>query len=97
MVAGKALASLCEVAAGSMAWQWAQPNGQLRDMVARRLMLSLHRAGLIQLPEQRFRPPNNAAQHRGPASELPLKVNPLECSLGELGPLGSSEGQRSGA
>ena len=74
-------ALLCE------AWQWVQPNGQPRDMIARSLMLSLHRVGLIQLPEQRFRPLNNAARHLAPAPELPLEVNPLECSLDELGPL----------
>jgi uncharacterized protein DUF4338 len=68
-------------------WQWVQPNGRLRDMVARSLMLSLHRAGLIQLPERRFCPPNNAAQHRAPPPGLPLEVNPLGCSLDELGPL----------
>jgi hypothetical protein len=56
-------------------------------MVARSLMLNLHRAGLIQLPERRFCAPNNAAQHRAPAPELPLEVNPLECSLDELGPV----------
>jgi hypothetical protein len=74
-------ALLCE------AWQWVQPNGRLRDMVARSLMLSLHRADLIQLPEQRFRPPNNAARHLAPATALPLEGNPLDCSLGDLGSL----------
>jgi len=35
---------LCE------AWGWVQPNGALRDMVCRGLMLALDRAGYIQLP-----------------------------------------------
>ncbi len=35
---------LCE------AWNWIQPNGVLRDMVCRGLMLALHRAGHIELP-----------------------------------------------
>ena len=35
---------LCE------AWNWVQPNGHLKDMVCRGLMLKLHREGLIELP-----------------------------------------------
>jgi hypothetical protein len=69
------------------AWNWVQPNGQPRDMVARGLMLELHRAGQIELPAKRMSPPNNATAHQAPALELPLEVAPLECSLGELGPL----------
>ncbi len=34
-------------------WNWVQPNGQLRSMVCRGLMLALHRAELIQLPPVR--------------------------------------------
>jgi hypothetical protein len=40
------------------AWNWVQPNGRPRDMVARSLMLELHRAGYIQLPARRCSPPN---------------------------------------
>ena len=35
---------LCE------AWQWKQPNGALRDMVCRGLLLMLDRAGQIESP-----------------------------------------------
>jgi hypothetical protein len=38
---------LCE------AWKWVQPNGALRDMVCRGMMLMLHRKGLIELPPVR--------------------------------------------
>ncbi len=71
------------------AWNWVQPNGQPRAMLARSLMLALHRAGHIQLPAQRFRPPNNVVRHQAPVvePELPLETGTLECSLGELGPL----------
>ena len=31
------------------AWNWVQPNGALRDMVCRGLMLELHRNGYIEL------------------------------------------------
>jgi hypothetical protein len=72
-------------------WNWVQPNGQPRDMVARSLMLELHRAGHIQLPAQRFCPPNNAARHRPPARPLAAESSsqsaPLECSLAQLGSL----------
>src|SRR5438270_6452644 len=50
-------AQLCQ------AWNWVQPNGQPRDMVARSLMLELHRAGHIKLPAKRVSPPNNATAH----------------------------------
>lgn len=74
-------AQLCQ------AWNWVQANGQLRDMVARSLMLQLHRAGLIVLPAKRKSVPNNAARHRAPLLEPSLEVAPLECSLAELGPV----------
>src|ERR1039457_3497867 len=74
-------AELCQ------AWNWVQANGQLRDMVARSLMLQLHRAGLIALPAKRKSVPNNAVRHRAPLLEPPVEVAPLECSLAELGPL----------
>ena len=47
---------LCE------AWGWVQPIGLLRDLVCRGLMLELHRAGLIELPAVRHRPPNNIVE-----------------------------------
>jgi hypothetical protein len=66
------------------AWNWVQPNGRPRDMVARSLMLELHRVGHIQLPAPRFRPPNNAAQHRAPAGPTESTRAPLACSLVQL-------------
>jgi len=69
------------------AWNWVQPNGRPRDMVARSLMLELHRAGHIQLPAQRFCPPNNAAQHRAPPLQPVCAWAPVQCSLAQLGAL----------
>lgn len=69
------------------AWQWRQPNGQLRDMVCRGLLLALHRAGHIQLPAQRQFPPNNAIAHRRVAAVEPYDTTPLQGSLATLGPL----------
>jgi len=79
------------------AWQWVQPNGQLRDMVCRSLMLALHRAGQIQLPAKRQSPLNNAIAHRriaavaDPQQVLLLSdafdTTPLQGTLASLGPL----------
>lgn len=69
-----------------LAWGWVQPNGALRDMVCRSLLLVLDRAGRIQLPPQRFIPRNNAVIKRRPAL-LDLDRTPIEKSLAELGEL----------
>lgn len=71
---------LCE------AWGWVQPNGQLRDMVCRSLMLELHRAGLIELPAVRFRPHNNVTARRTPPA-LSIDTTPIRGALHELKPL----------
>jgi hypothetical protein len=71
---------LCE------AWQWRQPNGALRDMVCRGLMLALHRAGHIQLPERHHAPPNPFVQ-RGRPQLVEIDSTPFACSLAGLGEL----------
>ena len=69
------------------AWNWVQPNGQLRDMVCRSLMLLLHRAGHITLPPPRCLPINNAITHRRVRRVVEIDRTPLEGSLASLGPL----------
>ena len=49
---------LCE------AWNWKQANGALRDMVCRGLLLMLERAGEIELPPVRRRPPGETSAAR---------------------------------
>ena len=71
---------LCE------AWSWVQPNGELRDMVCRSLMLELDRAGLIELPAVRCRPPNNVLERRRPGA-VKIDATPLRARLTELRPL----------
>lgn len=68
------------------AWQWVQSNGTPRDMVCRSLMLGLHRAGLIELPPRRYRPPNPLA-HRGRPAAVAIDRTPIHSKLHELGPL----------
>lgn len=71
---------LCE------AWGWIQPNGSLRDMVCRSLMLELHRAGHIELPSKRCAPPNNLAQRKKP-EPVEMDRSPIRTNLRSLGPL----------
>lgn len=71
---------LCE------AWNWRQPNGALRDMVCRSLMLELHRAGLIELPAVRRRMPNPLAA-RTPPAPVEVDTTPVRASLSALRPL----------
>jgi len=37
-------------------WKWYQPNGSLKDMACREILLKLHRMGLIELPPPRVVP-----------------------------------------
>src|SRR5580658_6452035 len=65
---------LCE------AWQWKQANGAPRDMVCRGLLLMLDRAGEIELPAIRFRPPNPLVRRERPQPML-IDTTPLEAPL----------------
>ena len=78
---------LCE------AWHWVQPNGVPRDMVARGLMLFLHRAGLITLPPVRHVPPNPLAD-RHPPARVPVDPQPVHARLADLRPLEFREVRR---
>jgi len=66
-------------------WNWVQPNGQLRDMVCRSLMLKLHRAGHIELPPPRQQSINNAIGHRRVRERPPQDTTPITGALGSLG------------
>ena len=67
-------------------WDWRQPSGALRDMMARSLLLALHRAGHISLPPVRHQPPNNAIARCRPAP-VAVDTDPLELCLREVQPL----------
>jgi hypothetical protein len=68
------------------AWNWVQPNGELRDMVARGLMLKLHRAGLIELPPVRYLNHNPFLTRKRPAP-VSIDQTPLDGRLAEIRPL----------
>jgi hypothetical protein len=73
-------ARLCE------AWQWKQANGAPRDMVCRGLLLMLHRAGEIELPAIRFRPPNPLVR-RGRPQPMLIDMTPLSGALADIRPV----------
>jgi hypothetical protein len=68
------------------AWGWTQANGAPRDMVCRGLMLALSRAGHIELPPLKRRPPNPLA-HRAKPEPVEVDCAPQRTSLKELLPL----------
>jgi hypothetical protein len=81
-------AKLCE------AWQWKQPNGALRDMVCRGMLLMLDRAGQIQLPPVKFVPHNPLARRVRPAPVV-IDTTPVEDSLRQIQPLKFTQVRRS--
>ncbi len=71
---------LCKV------WNWVQANGALRDMVARGMMLELHRNGHITLPAKR-RHPNNPLKNRTAPEKIDIEQIPLQTKLKNIRPL----------
>jgi len=69
-----------------LAWNWVQPNGTLRDMVCRGLMLQLHRAGHITLPAKRGNPHNPFVDRKKP-EKVDVDQSAIDAALSELGPL----------
>jgi hypothetical protein len=68
------------------AWNWVQPNGHLRDMVCRGLMLALHRGGHIALPDRR-RVCRNPLVERSKPAAMEIDRRRVEGPLNALGPL----------
>jgi Druantia protein DruA len=82
-------AKLCE------AWEWKQANGALRDMVCRGLLLTLHRAGEIELPPVRQVSLNPFVERERPAPVL-LDTSQILGSLGALQPIELQPVRRTG-
>jgi hypothetical protein len=70
---------LCEL------WDWRAPNGQLRDMACRNLLLRLERAGHINLPARQRKSPNGY-RNRSPV-RVPHCTDPVEGACKDLTPL----------
>jgi hypothetical protein len=81
---------LCE------AWQWRQPNGTLRDMVCRGMLLMLERAGQITLPTVSYVRHNPLARRVRPAP-APIDITPVEDRLHNLRPLRFEQVRRTAA
>jgi len=67
-------------------WNWVQPNGTLRAMVCRGLMLALHRSGQIELPARRRGTLNPLAERRRPQPIIPNE-SPIHTTLQALEPI----------
>ena len=76
------------------AWNWVQPNGALRDMVCRGLMLELHRAEYIQLPAIKCSPQNPFVRRKKP-EKVQIDKTPLYTELSHIRPLEFCQVRRS--
>jgi hypothetical protein len=79
-----------------LARSWVQANGTLCDIVCRGLLLALLRAGLIELPAVRMKPPNSVLAHRRVAQTTPIDQSPLVSTLVGLGPVEPRQVRRAG-
>jgi hypothetical protein len=75
------------------AWDWRQRNGQLKAMVCRGLMLSLHRSGHIVLPPVRQNNSNPLVTRKRPGP-VRIETTPIQVPLSQLGPLRFSQVRR---
>ena len=66
-------------------WKWFQPNGRLKDMACREVLLTLHRKGLIRLPP-RLSSANNEKRNRS-IPVIKIDQTPLQDNLGNLDPV----------
>jgi hypothetical protein len=78
------------------AWDWRQENGALRAMVARGLMLLLHRSGHIKLPAVRQVSRNPLVERLKPAPLSFLTWPAIEGTLAEIRPLEIRQVRKSG-
>ncbi len=76
------------------AWNWVQPNGALRDMVCRGLMLELHRSGHIRLPGKKSSPRNPFVDRKKP-EKIQIDQTPLTTELSKIRPLEFRQVRRS--
>jgi len=66
-------------------WRWFQPNGRLKDMACRELLLTLNRKGLITLPP-RLTSANNEKRNRS-IPVVHIDQTPLQDKLANLAPV----------
>jgi hypothetical protein len=67
-------------------WDWRTPQGQLKDMAARTLLLKLEEQGWVELPVRRMKSPTRSG--RAPVEHGPaLEPKPIAATLEQLLPL----------
>jgi len=76
------------------AWNWVQPNGHIKDMVCRGLLLQLEKEGYIVLPPRKSTA-RNPFLHRKPPEPVLVDESPLERSIKELFPITLQQVRRS--
>jgi len=67
-------------------WGWTQPNGVLKDILCRGLLLRLQAQGLIELPPCGKIPPYHLSPHKKPAN-VQVGQTPIEGKLSDLRPI----------
>jgi len=67
-------------------WDWRQPNGVLKDMVCRGLMLYLEAQGYIELPPPRQKPSHFLSPRKKP-TRIEVDETPIEGKLIDLQPM----------
>lgn len=67
-------------------WGWTQPNGILKDIICRGLLLHLEAQGLIELPPRGKIPPYHLSPHKKPAI-VQVDQTPMEGKLSDLRPI----------
>lgn len=67
------------------AWNWTQPNGILKEIICRGLLLRLHRDGKISLPAPKCKVKNTF--NRQAPEQVDVDKRPIECPLDKIGPI----------
>jgi hypothetical protein len=75
-------------------WNWRQPNGQLKDMICRGLLLRLERQGYLVLPARK-RSPQNPFLNRKDPDHVDIRKDPINTSLQRLLPITIRQVRRS--
>ncbi len=68
-------------------WDWRMPNGQLKDMACRSLLLKLHRMELIHLPEPVHDGRNHLRNKTSTSPQIDYRISPINSGLKEILPL----------
>jgi len=66
-------------------WNWTQPNGQLKDMACREVLLTLNRKGLLKLPPRKTSAHNEKRNRSIPLVEV--DQSHVNCKLADLPPV----------